>query len=178
MQTNKARWQRDSDGTWICFLTDQRTAGEVCSSIEPGKTYDVTVKEHKDRRSKDANAYCWTLLDKLAMMLRRPKTELYRAYIKEIGGNSDTVCVVDKAVKTLRSGWERNGLGWQTDTMPSKIKGCTNVILYYGSSSFDTAQMSRLIDLIVEDCRAVGIETLPPHRLDALKEEWGRASSN
>lgn len=173
MQTTKARWQQDIDGTWVCFLTDRRSASDLCTSMEHGKVYDVTVKEHKDRRSKDANAYCWTLLDKLAQVLNRPKTELYRGYIKEIGGNSDTVCVIDKAVEKLCSGWEKNGIGWQSETMPSKLEGCTNVILYYGSSTYDTAQMSRLINLIVEDCRALGIETLPPHNLEALKEAWG-----
>ena len=173
MQTTKARWQQDIDGTWVCFLTDRRSASDLCTSMEHGKVYDVMVKEHKDRRSKDANAYCWTLLDKLAQVLNRPKTELYRGYIKEIGGNSDTVCVIDKAVKKLCAGWEKNGIGWQAETMPSKLEGCTNVILYYGSSTYDTAQMSRLINLIVEDCRALGIETLPPHKLEALKEAWG-----
>ena len=45
-------------------------------------------------------------------------------------------------------------------------------MLYYGSSTFDTKQMSRLIDNIVQDCKAVGIETLTPQQLDALKEGW------
>ena len=59
-----------------------------------------------------------------------------------------------------------------TDTIPSKLEGCTNVILYYGSSTYDTAQMARLIDLIVQDCRALGVETLPPYKLAAMVEEW------
>lgn len=48
------------------------------------------------------------------------------------------------------------------------------MVLYYGSSTFDTKQMARLIDNIVQDCKALGIETLTPQQLDALKEEWGR----
>lgn len=35
-------------------------------------------------------------------------------------------------------------------------------------------QMARLIDNIVQDCRAVGVETLPPDKLEALKDEWAR----
>jgi len=82
---------------------------------------------------------------------------------------SETVCVQDKAVDRLRQGWEQNGIGWQTDTMPSKLKGCTNVILYYGSSTYDTQQMSLLIDHIVQDAKALGIETMTPAELEALK---------
>ena len=65
-------------------------------------------------------------------------------------------------------------MGWLADTTPSKIKGCTNVILYYGSSTYDTAQMSRLINLIVDECKEAGIETVPPQRLQAMMDEWGR----
>ena len=50
-----------------------------------------------------------------------------------------------------------------------------NVTLYYGSSTYDTKQMSRLIDNIVQDCQAVGIETLTPDKLALLLEEWGDA---
>ena len=83
------------------------------------------------------------------------------------------VCVIDSAVDKLRRGWEHNGLGWQTDTMPSKIPNCTNVILYYGSSTYNTRQMSHLIDMAVQDCQEQGIETLPPEKLAGMMEEWG-----
>lgn len=59
-----------------------------------------------------------------------------------------------------------------TETFPSKIPECTNVQLFYGSSAYDTAQMSRLIDNIVQECKAQGIETMPTEKLDRLKEMW------
>lgn len=70
----------------------------------------------------------------------------------------------------------RNGIGWMTDTGPSKIKGCVNVTVWYGSSVYDTEQMARLIDAIVQDCRDVGIETMTPRELDALVSRWGEVS--
>ena len=172
MQTDKIRWQNDSDGSWICFRVSYREAVDMCGIFEDGKVYDVTIKPHRERRSLDANAYCWVLIDKLAAAYRMTKEEVYREYIRHIGGNNSTVCVQDKAVEQLVSGWERNGLGWQAETYPSKIVGCTNVILYYGSSTYDTEQMSRLIDMIIFDCKAQGIETLPPDKLTAMMEGW------
>ena len=68
--------------------------------------------------------------------------------------------------------YKRQGLGWQVETLESKLKGCTNVVLYYGSSSYDTKQMSMLIDNIVQDCKALGIETMTPRELQALKDGW------
>ena len=172
MQANASdfRWSMDASGDWLCIRT--KIARKMLDDLMPGKLYDVEIKQHRERRSLDANAYAWVLMDKLAEKTGIPKTEIYRHYIREIGGNRETVCVVEAAVKKLRRGWEHNGLGWQTDIQPSKISGCVNVILYYGSSTYDTAQMSRLIDMIVYDCKSQGIETMPPDKLAALMEGW------
>ena len=58
--------------------------------------------------------------------------------------------------------------------MESKLPGCVNVVLYYGSSTYDTAQMSRLIDNIIQDCKAQGIDTRTPEEVARMKEEWAR----
>ena len=108
------------------------------------------------------------MIDKLARRTRLTKAEVYRNAIRNIGGVSETVCVVDKAVDRLCQGWTRNGLGWQTETFSSKIEGCTNVTLYYGSSSYDTEQMSALIDSLVQECKTLGIETMPQEELESL----------
>lgn len=133
---------------------------------------NVEVKKHREKRSLDANAYAWVLMDKLAEATGMPIGDVYRHAIRNIGGVSDVVCVQDMGVDKLREGWERNGLGWQVETFPSKIEGCTNATLYYGSSVYDTAQMARLIDFIVEECKACGIETMTPEELARIKEAW------
>ena len=56
--------------------------------------------------------------------------------------------------------------------MKSKIPDCTNVVLYYGSSEYDTAQMSRLLDAIIREAKLQNIETATPEELARLKENW------
>lgn len=172
---SECRWQLDSTGSWLCLRVDREDAVSVCADMIEGKTYEATVKEYRKKRSLDANAYCWTLIDKLADVMCLPKEEVYRRAIRQIGGVSDTVCVQNKAVETLCDRWHRNGLGWQTETFPSKIPGCTNVILYYGSSSYDRAQMQRLVQNIIDDCEAVGIPTKTPNEIANLISLWGEA---
>ena len=159
---------RNMDGTWNLTVTIDGDCRVIWDKYRE-KDVDVEVKQHRNRRSLDANGYAWVLIDKIAARMHIDKAEVYREAIKSIGGVSETVCVQDKAVDRLRQGWEQNGIGWQTDTMPSKLKGCTNVILYYGSSTYDTQQMSLLIDHIVQDAKALGIETMTPAELEALK---------
>lgn len=139
------------------------------------KLYDMEIKEHREKRSLDANALFWVLADKLAEATGLPKIEVYRNAIRDIGGNCTTVCVPEASEKRLRIDWENRGIGWLTDSMPSKLAGCVNVTLYYGSSTYNTAQMSRLIDNIIQDCQSVGIETMSDEQLFLLKEEWGNA---
>lgn len=142
-------------------------------TLDGEKEYDITVKEHKKKRSLDANAYFWALTDELAKKLNKPKTDIYREYIKEIGGVSDTLCMLNKAVDKFCERWASMGIGYQTDRIESKLEGCTNVIAYYGSSTYDTAQMSRLIDMAVQDCKQFGIPTYDKEELDRLVQEWG-----
>lgn len=133
---------------------------------------DIEIKKHRERRSLDANAYAWVLIDKLAKATNTPKNAVYWTAIREIGGNTETVCVKQEAADKLCAAWTKNGLGWLAEKMPSKLPGCVNVVLYYGSSTFDTAQMARFIDGIIQDCKAVGVETLPPDKLEAMLEGW------
>lgn len=149
-----------------------QTLFQIYDDLKASEKLTVKIGKFKQKRSLDANAYCWVLISRLAEKLNIPKTDIYRAAIREIGGNSDTVCIQDKAVDSLRNGWERNGIGWLTETMPSKLEGCTNVVLYYGSSTYDKAQMSRLINNIVDECRLQGIETKSPEEVDSLLRQW------
>ena len=147
-------------------VNEYQEAMKASQEFADGAPVALKVGKQKKKRSLDSNAYFWTLVDKLSQRLNLPKEEIYRNAIRNIGG------VSEKAVEKLCQGWQRMGIGWQTDTMPSKIDGCTNVVLYYGSSTYDQKQMTSLIDNIVQDCKAVGIETLPPLELARLTEGW------
>lgn len=114
----------------------------------------------KKRRTLDANAYFWVLAHKLAAKMEIPVGEIYRSYVR------------DKDLEALMQGWNSNGLGWIAEPFESKTEGCTNVILYSGSSTYDTAQMHRLIDLVVQDCKEQGIETMTPAELAMLIGGW------
>jgi hypothetical protein len=153
----------------LILTTSDPEARRFAYEFESG---EYTVKKAKKRRSLDSNAYAWVLLDKLSERLNISKEELYREYIRNIGGVSETVCVKENAVDKLREAWQGRGLGWQTETFPSKIEGCTNVILYYGSSTYDSSQMKRLLDLIRQDCAEQGIEYATPDEIARMMSLW------
>ena len=133
----------------------------------------IEIKPYRERRSLDANAYFWVLCDKLAEKLNKGKTEIYRELIREIGGVSETVCMINSAVERFCSNWQAKGLGWQTEAVESKLEGCTNVTVYFGSSTFDKEQMARLLDLTIQECQEQGIPTETPDQIAEMKARWG-----
>ena len=167
-------WFQDSAGFGLRVSVDcPNYAKELVDAFKSdNRPYEIDIRPAGTKRSLDANGYFWALCGKLAAKTRVPKADIYRNYIKNIGGNYDTVCVQDKAVLRLVTRWSKNGLGWIAEPFESKIPGCTNVNLYYGSATYDTAQMSRLIDLVVFDCKENGIETMTPEELARLKGAW------
>lgn len=141
-------------------------------TLDAGKQYVVEVKQHREKRSLDANAYFWVLAHKLAEATGVPVVEIYRDAIKNIGGVSEHYCGKPEAIERLCEAWGQRGLGWIAETYESKLPGMVNATLYYGSSSYDRNQMARLIDNIVQDCQAVGIETDTPEQIARRLEEW------
>ena len=169
----EASWSVDASGSWLKLRPElPGQAQMVAGEIDPQKKYTVTIKEFRKKRSLDANAYAWVLMNKLADKLNKGVRDLCRHYIPDIPENSQVVCVPTEAVEKLQSGWEHNGIGWCSDTLKSKLPGCTNVVLYYGSSTFDQKQMGVLLDLIIADCKQVGVEYMTPEELERLKGEW------
>lgn len=165
MRIESARWEAGE----LILGAPGMDARRMVAAFRPGE-YEFVLK--RKRRSLDANAYAWVLMDKLAAALGFSREEIYREAIRGIGGVSETVTVQKQAAQKLGELWSRNGLGWFVDTMPSNIPGCVTAVLYYGSSCYDTAQMSRLIDRLIADCKQLGIETMPPEKLQALLESW------
>ena len=164
MKIDSAVWE---DG-YLKLKAYDVDARHFAYAFTPGE-YEI---KPKNIRSIDANAYAWTLIDKIAAATGVPASEVYRRAVRDVGGNTKIVCIQSSAAEELRQVWASNGLGWQSEVTASKIPDCVNVILYYGSSVFSSSTMSRLIDNLIQDAKAVGIETMPPDKLAALLGEW------
>ena len=163
------------EGGCLVIRPEREDLGKAMSVVRnhKDKLYDLEVKEHRKKRSLDANAYCWVLINKLADVMRIPPTEVYRQAIQDISGNSEVIPIKDEAVEQFKLAWSHNGIGWLCRDMgKSKIQGYRNLMVYYGSSVYTSSQMNALIDHLAQDCKALDIETLPPEKLSLLMEEW------
>ena len=165
----------DGEDAFLCLCIPYQAAKKFVGEMKRVK-YSVEIKQYRKRRSLDANAYAWQLLGKLAAALSTQDVtyspeHVYRELIRDVGDNYEIMPVRDDALERWVQIWTSRGIGWVCEVMgPSKIKGYTNTRCFYGSSVYDTAQMSRLISIIVEECKAVGVETMTPEELRQLVE--------
>ena len=138
------------------------------------KELTVEMKRYQKKRSLDANAFLWATIDDIASVLRIPPREVYRELIPDVGGNHTTYPVKKEAVADYMEMWNGIGVGWICESLgDSKLKGYENLRCYRGSSSYDTVQMSRLIDLALAEAKNLGIQPrLTAQERAAALELW------
>ena len=169
---DRAKVILDGEDAFLCIAIPYKDAKKFVGEMK-SKEYVAEIKEYRKRRSLDANAYCWQLIGKLSEKLGIPPEQVYREAIKDVGGNYEVCPIRNDALDKWVEIWSSKGLGWVCEEIgKSKINGYTNTRCFYGSSCYDTKQMSRLIDIIVGECKAQGIETLSPAEIARLEEKW------
>jgi hypothetical protein len=116
----------------------------------------------------------WVLCEKIAQKQGLSKVDVYRENVRNMGVY-EPLPIKEAAVDRFAEEWGKRGLGWFCEkTDKSKIPGYVLVFAYYGSSTYNTQEMSRLIDNLVQDCTALGIPTDPREELDRILSEWER----
>lgn len=160
---------------WLMVKPAREDMGKAMAIVRnmQQKLYVLTVKVFRKKRSLDANAMAWSLINQIADVLRIPPVEVYRQAIQDIAGNNEIIPIKEEAVEQFKQAWSCHGIGWICKDMgKSKLKGYRNLIVYYGSSVYDSRQMSNLIDHLVQDCKALGIEVISERERSLLIEEW------
>lgn len=133
--------------------------------LDQEKIYEI--KEKKQKRSLNSNAYAWVLITKIADVLNKSKEELYFQFLKEYGQVTSIMLSDEVNINGFVKYYELES----KRIVNNRIFKIYRV--YKGSSEFDTKEMSTFIDGIVYEAKNLGIETLTPDELIRLKSQWG-----
>lgn len=156
----------------ISLLLDTNEVS-IVEELKNENKLNVELKKYRKKRSLDANAYCWVLCDKIAKQIGNiTKEDVYKDAILNIG-TFEPMIIEEKAYDNFKRIWERQGLGFLIQEVSRKDK-CIKVHCYYGSSTYDSKEMSLLINLIVQQAKEIGIETMPQQELESLLRSWGK----
>lgn len=166
----------NQDGTQnitVTVTSDFRQEYDELKDVE----IEVKISKYYPRRSNNANSYCWELCGKIAEKLSLEgttytKEDVYRNAIKEVGIWKDFT-LDPEAAKTISVAWQNLGTGWVVEQVDYTPDGEDVIVrFYYGSSRYNVRQMSRLLDNLIQDCEALGIEHKTPEEIEKLKSLW------
>ncbi len=135
------------------------------------KSKQYEVKEHREKRSLNANNYAWKLITEIANVMRLSKEEVYIEMLKLYGQSEMVSVLADIDVSKYFKYYSEVG---ESILNGKKFK---HYKVYMGSSEMDTKQMSILIDGIVQEAKQLDIEAMTPEQLSRLKEEWDNDSN-
>lgn len=140
------------------------------------KDLSVEIKKYRKHRSKDANAYYWTLASKLAEARGITNAEMHNELLRKCSipwtdENGDLKTWFIPAKTDIDSLTEYHFDVMEKDWINGELY--IKVYLLLPSHLMDTKQMARLIDETVSECKEAGIETLPPDELERLISMWG-----
>ena len=147
---------RGMGGEWIVSFVTQDNPVSMFYRL---RDHDVSVeiKKATKQRSRDANNFCWAMCTEIAEAIRSTKEEVYRKAIREVG-EYEPLPIREDAVDTFCSRWASKGTGWFAEVIDdSKLPGYKLVFAYYGSSTYDTTAMSRLIDWLVDNAKQMDL---------------------
>lgn len=146
--------------------------------IEQAKDKQFELKEYRPKRSLNANSYCWILCDKIAKEMNKDngeifvKEDIYKDAITQIG-TFEPMIVQERTFQTFKRIWENQGLGFIVQEVGRK-DNCIKVHCYYGSSTYDSKEMSLLIQLLVNLAKSYNIETRSQQEINSLLDSWGK----
>jgi len=132
---------------------------------------DIKIKKYSKKRSLNSNSYLWILCQKLADKLEITDLEVYKEHIKELNIYKQFTLEEEES-KTFKTAWNMLGIGWICERIDITEDNKVVLKAYYGSSTYNTKQMSRLINNIVEDCKLQNIETLDEIELKRMCNNW------
>jgi hypothetical protein len=156
----------------VTFQIDTEPIEELNEYARTPDVLDITAKKHRKRRSLDANAYAWVLMQKIAEKIHTDKWTVYLECLRRYSRSFSHVIVKPEAVEKMKELYRTS-----VDLGEVNVNGQTGhqLQVYFGSSSFDTKEMAVFIDGIVNECKELGIETIPPMELRRMLNLWQKS---
>lgn len=126
----------------------------------------IEIKQYREKRSLNANAYAWKLIGEIADIARASKEEIYLEMLRRYGQSELISVLAHIPIQHYVKYYDEAG--------ESKLNGklFKHYRVYKGSSEFDTREMSVLIDGIVGEAKELGIQTETPEQLAKIKSLW------
>jgi hypothetical protein len=143
-----------------------KTAGKIREivaellKLDMDKFYVCEIKEQKSKRSLEQNKLLWKLIHRIAKETYQDDMDVYCGMLERADALSDYIITAVDIEDALRKSFR----GVKFIRMQEvNGKDCYVYKVYIGSSKMNTAEMTELIEITMDVCGELGIDT---------REEW------
>lgn len=133
--------------------------------LDKDTIYDVKIEKHRNRRSKDANAYSWVLQNEIANVLRLSKEEIHQKMLEEYGQRDYVSMLANINPNHYFNYFKEMG------TYKQNNNTFKSYLVFKGTSQYDSKEMAIFIDGVVQEARNLGIKTLEDYEIEAMIKE-------
>lgn len=148
-----------------------------------GKTLDIKLKQHREKRSISQNLYYWSLIGQIAAALRISNPHAHNIMLRRYGqlalyGETAAYVILPDTDAAAREADESETFHVKpTSEVKTGKDGkmYRTYLLMRGSSEYDTAEMTRLIDGAIREAQELGIETETPEQKEKMRSLWEQA---
>lgn len=159
-------WQTDK--FQITFTVNEHSAIQAANDIQSCERLSIRAVKHRAKRSLDANALLWVCLGKIADALRADKWEIYLRMLKRYGKFTH-ICVKPNVVDAVKAQWRECEVIGEVNINGQKA---VQMLCYFGSSTYDTKEFSRLLDGVISEMQEMGLETPASEDMRRALEQW------
>lgn len=139
-----------------------KTAGKIKEIItdllklDMDKFYVCEIKEPKSKRSLEQNKLLWKLIHHIAKEIKQDDMDVYCAILERADALSDYVITATDMTEALRKTFR--GVKFMR-MQEVNGKDCYIFKVYLGSSKMNTTEMNELIEITMQVCGELGIDT-------------------
>ena len=154
----------------ILLSVDGEPSEEINTLMKCEKL-SVRLKKWRQKRSLDANGYLWALCTEIANHpeIRSSKDEIYENMLQKYGclyEDEDGYITI-----TVKANVDMNKIDghWRFYKSNGKFSSYLKI---KGSSDYDTGEMAQFLDMVIQEAKELGIETMSPKKLERMLEKW------
>lgn len=141
---------------------------EIIKELKNGKSFDVVIKRHRNKRSKNANDYSWALQNEIAKALNKSISEVHKQMVLDYGV-LETYSIVKEAFESAKRIFDYFEILGESSV---GNKTFIHVKAGIGTHAYDTKEMSVFIDGVIQEAKSLGIETKTPNEIKEMKSLW------
>lgn len=161
--------QQDLPSNRVTF-TISCEAGATAEELERylDKELRVKITQYRKKRSLSANALFWACVGQIALATGADSWSIYLKLLRDYG-KFTYIMVKPDMVESVKEYWRESQVWNSIDINGEKA---VQMLVYFGSSNYNTQEMSRLIDGAISDMKDLGLDLPMPQDIQAALEQW------